>query len=333
MSKGRASRLVPTGGVCYGGILMTYDRHKRMFQGKAARGMRFRDMALAALTSVIWGFGFVVIKFGLESFSASQLTALRFMIACVPIILVPRPKVPWSSIVLIGMTLFTGQFLLLFFAFTQGMPAGLASVTQQLQAFFTVLLAALFLRDIPDLRQCTGMTIAFAGLALIGWTAGLDLKMTALGLAVAAAMSWAVGNILVKRIPDVPVFPLMVWSSLVPPLPALIVSGVYDEGAPFLQAIAGAAWPSIAAVLYLGILSTTVAYGMWGYLLQRYSAAVVAPFALLSPCTGVLASALIFGEVFEPLRYAGMALILAGLAVVVLPAGWTRMFTPFKRER
>jgi O-acetylserine/cysteine efflux transporter len=45
----------------------------------------------------------------------------------------------------------------------------------------------------------------------------------------------------------------------------------------------------------------------------------VAPFALLSPATGILSSALILGEVFGPVRYAGMALILAGLAVIVWP--------------
>jgi O-acetylserine/cysteine efflux transporter len=123
-----------------------------------------RDMALAALTSVVWGLGFVAIQFALESFSAPQLVAARFLIACVPVLWVPRPRISWAAIVLIGMTLFTGQFMLLFFAYTQGMPPGLASVSQQMQAFFTVLLAAVFLRDVPTRRQCLGMTIAFAGL-------------------------------------------------------------------------------------------------------------------------------------------------------------------------
>jgi O-acetylserine/cysteine efflux transporter len=56
-----------------------------------------------------------------------------------------------------------------------------------------------------------------------------------------------------------------------------------------------------------------------GAVLQRHPATPVAPFALLSPCTGILASAALLGEVFTPLRYAGMALILAGVAIIVLP--------------
>ncbi|MGA8551813.1 MAG: EamA family transporter [Stellaceae bacterium] len=193
--------------------------------------MRFRDGALAALTSVIWGFGFVVIKLGLSSFSAPQLTALRFIVAALPVFLVPRPKIAWPRLALIGPTLFTGQFLLLFFAIAAGLPAGLASVTQQTQVFFTVLLAAIFLREIPSLRQGVGMTVAFAGLALIGATVGADLPPMALGLALAGAFSWAVGNILVKRAAEAPVLSLVVWASLVPPLPALVVSRIVEPNA------------------------------------------------------------------------------------------------------
>ena len=198
--------------------------------------MKHRDMALAALTSVIWGFAFVAVQFGLESFSPSQLTVARFLVACLPVVLVPRPNVSWWLLGLIGLTLFAGQFLLLFFAYAQGMPRGLASVTQQMQVFFTVLLAAAFLRDVPSPRQWIGMAIAFAGLALIGVTAGSDVTLLGLGLALGGALSWAVGNVLVKRTPNVPMFPLVVWCSLIPPVPAVILSRVYDRHGPFLAA-------------------------------------------------------------------------------------------------
>ena len=287
--------------------------------------MKPRDMALAALTSIIWGFAFVIYNFGLASFTASQLVALRFLFAALPIVFVPRPRMSWTLITLIGLTLFTGQFLLLFLAFTLGMPAGLASVTQQMQAFFTVLLAAIFLGDRPTARQLIGMLVAFAGLALVAGTTGVDLKLTALVLALSAALSWAVGNVLVKQTAGVPIFPLMVWCSLVPPLPALLFSRALDHGPSFLHALSGASWTSLGVALYLGTLASPVAYGIWGYLLRRYPTAVVAPFALLSPCTGVLGSTLILGERFGALRMSGMALILAGLSVILLPAKMLRL--------
>jgi O-acetylserine/cysteine efflux transporter len=276
-------------------------------------------MILAALTSMIWGFAFIATRVALDSFSAPQLTALRFLIAALPILFVPRPRIAWSSLVTIGLTLFAGQFLLLFFAFATGMPPGLASVSQQMQVFFTVILAAVFLRDVPTSRQCLGMVVAFAGLALIGFTIGGDLRPLALGLALAGALSWAIGNVLVKRHAAVPIFPLVVWCSLVPPLPSLLLSAAVDRES-LVAALAHASFLSIAAAIYLGTITTIFGYAVWGRLLQTYSSSVVAPFALLSPCTGIVASSLIFGEAFPPLREAGMALILAGLAIVVIPA-------------
>src|ERR1700722_16114553 len=275
---------------------------------KSQSAMRGRDMALAAFTSVIWGFAFPAIKIALVDFSAPQLTALRFIVAALPVFLLSRPRVSWQAVVLIGLTLFTGQFLLMFFSYELGMPPGLASVTQQIQVFFTVLLAAIFLGDHPTRRQIAGMAVAFAGLALIALTTGGDLRPAALGLALGAALSWSVGNVLVKRADNTPIFALL----------ALAISAAVDK-VPVWTALAHASWPGLLAVVYLGAITTNVGYAAWGHLLQRYKAGVVAPFALLSPCTGILASAWLFGEVFPAARYAGMALILAGLAVILLP--------------
>lgn len=283
------------------------------------RSLPLRDMALAALTSIIWGLAFVAIKFGLDSFSAPQLIVLRFIVAAVPVFFVPRPRLSFGWIAAIGLTLFTGQFLFLFYAYTEGMPAGLASVSQQMQAFFTVVLAVVFLRDVPSFRQCIGMAVAFAGLSLVALTVGADLPVIALGLALAGAFSWAVGNVLVKHHAEVPIFPLIVWCSLVPPLPAFAVSLTLDRSPSLPIALADASWLSIGATLYLGFGATTIAYAIWGRLLQRYPTGTVAPFALLAPCTGILAAAVLFGEAFSAMRYAGMGLILAGLAVIVLP--------------
>jgi O-acetylserine/cysteine efflux transporter len=227
-------------------------------------------------------------------------------------------------LVAIGLTLFTGQFLLLFFAFQQGLPPGVGSVTQQIQAFFTVLLAAYFFREIPTLRQVLGMLVAFCGLALIGLTIGGDLTLSGLGLAIGAALSWAIGNVLVKRAGKIPMLPLMMWLSLIPPVPALAVSSLDSHGPSILAALSTASWTSIAAVIYLAVFATILAFALWGNLLARYPAAMIAPFSLLTPCTGIISSAVIFHETFSPVRYFGMALILTGLAIVLLPTKYAR---------
>ena len=282
--------------------------------------MRPRDMFLAVATSIIWGFAFPAIKLALVDFSSPQLLALRFIVAAIPVFFVARPRAAWLDILLIGLFLFTGQFAFMFLSYELGMPPGLASVTQQTQVFFTVLLSALFLGDLPTKRQILGMAVAFSGLALIAFTTGGDLRPIALAMAITAALSWSIGNVLTKRVPKAPIFALLAWCSLVPPLPALAYSGFTDK-VPIWSALVHASWPALLAVFYLGAITTNIGYAAWGYLLQRYKTGAVAPFALLAPCTGILASAFLFGEVFPPARYAGMALILAGLAFILLPGG------------
>jgi O-acetylserine/cysteine efflux transporter len=124
---------------------------------------------------------------------------------------------------------------------------------------------------------------------------------------------------------------LMAWLSLVPLAPALALSAVYDQQPFLVPQLLSASWRSVLAALYLGAIATALAYAIWGRLLSRYSAALVAPFALIAPCVGVVGSALVFGEAFGAVRTAGMLLILLGLAVIVLPARWDAFMPEQKR--
>jgi O-acetylserine/cysteine efflux transporter len=281
-----------------------------------------RDVALAVLVAVVWGAAFVATRIGLDTFSPPQLTALRFVIAAVPAAFLPRPPIRLSALLAIGLTLFTGQFLLQFFAIAGGMPPGLASVIVQTQALFTVLLAAVVLRERPAPRQLGGIAIALVGVFLIAFTIGQSLTTIGLVLGVASALSWAVGNVLLKRVPPVDMLPLVIWLSLVPPLPSLALSMALDGPTAFARALRSAPWTGLAAAVYLGLVATAFAYALWGTLLRRYATAAVAPFALLAPVVGALASAAVFGERFGPRRLTGMALVLLGLVLIAcrLPA-------------
>ena len=181
------------------------------------------------IAATLWGLSFIASAVALEAFYPPQLTALRFMIAAVPVLVLQRPVVAWPRLVAIGLTLFTGQFMLFFLALAMGLPPGLASVTQQTQVLFSTGLAAIFLGDVPRRRSVAGMLVAFVGLLLIALSVGQRGPIAALAVGIAAALSWAIGNVLIKRLRPVPVLPLMAWLSLVPPLPALAVSlGAHD---------------------------------------------------------------------------------------------------------
>lgn len=282
-------------------------------------GMARGDVALALLVAVLWGAAFVATRVALDAFSPAQLTVLRFVVAAVPACLVPRPRLAPARLVAIGLTLFAGQFLFQFFAIARGMPPGLASIVVQTQALVTIVLAAALLGQRCTPRQAAGMALGVVGLGLIAATVGEDLTVAGLALALLSAVSWGFGNVLVARAGDVDMLGLVVWASLVPPLPALALSLAVDGPSAALAALGRAAWPSLAAALYLGAIATVGAYAVWGALLRRHPAAMVTPFALLAPFVAAGASSLVFGERFGPARLAGMALVLVGLAVIVLP--------------
>lgn len=281
--------------------------------------MKPRHVLLAMLVATIWGFAYVATRIALDSFSPAELAFLRFAVACLAAVALPRPAVPWKMLVAVGSTMFAGQFLLQFFGIANGMPPGLASVVSQSQALFTVLFAILLLGERPTPRQFTGLAFGLGGLLLVGATVGQGLSALGLLLTLGSAISWGIGNTLMKKLPPVDILHLVVWMALVPPLPALAIAAWIDGPAHLPMALSSAPLIAFAAVLYLGLVSTVFAYAIWGRLLRLYPTAAVTPYALLAPCVGALSSALVFGERFGPLRLFGMALILFSLAIVALP--------------
>jgi O-acetylserine/cysteine efflux transporter len=277
------------------------------------------DVALAMVTVVLWGVAFVATRLGLDDFSPPQLVVLRFGVAALPALFLARPAVSWSMLVAAGMTLFAGQFLFQFFGIVYGTPVGVAALIVQTQALFTVLFAALVLRERPTGRQVAGLVVAFSGLVVIAATAGHDLTLLGFGLTMISPISFGIGNILLKKMGATADLALTSWLSLAPLLPALALSVLLDGPDGFVRAMSSATWLGWGAALFLGVVATALAYSIWGNLLRRHPVATVAPFALLVPFVGALSSALVFGERFGPVRLAGMACVFAGLAVIVLP--------------
>lgn len=284
--------------------------------------MRPREILLALFVVIAWGVNFVIIEVGLGTMPPLLLAALRFAVAALPAIFIPRPQVPWPRFIFIGIVLFTGQFGLLFLSMKVGMPAGLASVVIQSQAFLTGPIAALVLGEKIGIRQMSGTGIAFLGLAAIATTAGGGgVTLAGLLLCLGAALCWAVGNVALRGAGKIDMFAMVTWLSIVPPLPLLILSYLFEGPQAIEAAFLHMGWAGIGAVAYIAIVSTNIGYGIWAYLLKLYPAAQVAPFSLLVPIVGIVSAALLLGEQFGPVRLAGMVLVFAGLIVAVFPFG------------
>ena len=277
-----------------------------------------KDLLLALLVIVVWGLNFVVIKVGLHGMPPMLMGALRFMLAAFPAILfVRRPQVPLRWMLAYGMTISVGQFAFLFYAMYVGMPAGLASLVLQSQAFFTLFFAALFLGERLRGSNLFGLLVAASGLVLIGLQGGQAMTLAGFALTIAAASMWALGNVVTRKLGKVNLVGLVVWGSLIPPLPFLALSLWLDGPELISQSLRTLGVDSLLVLAYLAFGATILGYGLWSRLLSRYPASQVAPFSLLVPVVGISSSALLLGERLGSLQMVGAALVMAGLLINV----------------
>ena len=277
--------------------------------------LTLRDLTLLLAVVALWGFAFVPIKVALETVPPFALAALRFFFAGLPaVFFIRRPRVALRSLIGYGVAIGICQFGLLFLGMRLGMPAGLSSLVIQTQVFFTMALGAWWMHNLG------GAVIAAIGMVLLGThkvNEGASATLIGFLLVVASAIGWAVGNIMAKRMmkgQDDEMLGLVVWSSLVPPLPLALLSYLVEGGPAAVEAVVHMDALRWGCVLLLSYGATLFGYVTWNRMLLRYPTPLVSPFGLLIPVSGLASGVLLAGERLAPLQIAGAALVLAGLA-------------------
>jgi len=281
--------------------------------------MTRKDGLLALLVVVVWGLNFVVIKVGLHNMPPLMLAGLRFLLVAFPaLFFVARPKIPFRLLLGYGLTISFGQFAFLFCAINFGMPAGLASLVLQAQAFFTIILGALVFGERLQGKQLAGVGVLVLAEASLN---GQHVALLGFLLTLAAAFCWASGNIFNKKIMQLETRPavmsLVVWSALIPILPFMAASYLLDGPTVMLHSLVTLDLTTILSLIYLAFVATIVGYGIWGALLGRYETWRVAPLSLLVPVVGIASAALLLDEKLGALQLVGALLVMAGLYINV----------------
>lgn len=272
---------------------------------------------IAVLATVLWGFTFVAIKVGLGEFPPLLFAALRFLVVAFPaVFFVSREGIAWRWIIAVGLAMGAFQYGLLYIGMEKGMPPGLSSLVIQSQALFTLLFSTWVLQDIPQRQQWLGVGLALAGMLTIALDRGGHSPLLGLLLVVGAAISWAIGNICIKLAKVSNGFRLFVWMAIIPPLPLLGLSAIFETGQ---WATLRSLTPlGIGTIFYTGWVSSLLCFGFWAYLVQHYSPNRVAPFSLLVPIFGLSFSVLLLGDNLSYLEIVGSSLVFVGLCCTIL---------------
>ncbi len=276
-------------------------------------------MLLGLMVAVIWGVNFVVIDEGLGEVPPLTFVALRFVVVLLPaVFLVPKPDLPWRDLALVGGFMSLGQFGLLYSALHVGIPAGIAAILLQAQVMLTVLIAAVTLSQRPTQVQTIGIAVGAVGLAVVCVGRSAATPLLGVLLTLAAALSWASGNVLVRRMTVSSGLSMTVWSAVVVPVPLLVLSLVLDGPAAVGHGLRHLTVGNLAATAYTAYLASLLGYGTWNGLLARHSAAAVVPFALLVPPVAMTTSWLVQNEAPNVAEAVGGLVLLVGVAVTAL---------------
>ena len=282
-----------------------------------------RHSALALLVALLWGVNFVAIDLGLHPPGGTMppllFVAMRFALVVFPcIFFIRKPDVSWRVIIVVGLLMSAGQFGLLYLGMALGMPAGLASLVIQAQVLMTVLLAAGILSERPTRRQLAGVILGIVGLAVVAVGRSLVAPLLPLLIVLAAALSWAGGNVVVRRAKAASGLGLVVWSGAVVPLPLAGLSLLLDGPAAVSDALIQVQPVTLITALYTAVFGSLIGYGIWNRLLGLYPSSAVVPFTLLVPVVGMTAAWLVLSERPSAAEIAGGLLLLAGVATAVL---------------
>ncbi len=282
-------------------------------------------MLLAGLT-LGWGLNWPIMKIALahmpvwtfRSLSVAGGAAGMFLIAWAGRrVLLPAPE-HWGPLALTSLFNVTLWNLCIAYGLTY-LPVGRSVILAYTMPLWVVLLSRLVLHERLTRRRLAGLALGMAAMGLLLGSELATLRAAPIGaaLVLAAALSWAVGTVLVKRFPtDLPTTSFTAWQLLIGGAPIAIGALLLEDG-PWRQL----PWPATFAVCYNILVAFVFCYWAWYKIVSRTSAGVSALGALMIPVVGVFSGVLVLGERPSWQEYAALALVITAIATVVIPGG------------
>jgi drug/metabolite transporter (DMT)-like permease len=278
------------------------------------------------LLCCIWGSTWLFIKLGLRDLPPVSFAAVRFVLASAVLfgvvfarrIKLPRTAREWALIAVTGVLAFTLNYGLLFWG-EQHVSSGLAALLQATIPVFGMLIAHAYL---PGERLTTarmaGALLGVAGVGLIfsnQMEAGSALAAWGSAAIVAGAACVAYANVLVKARGGAFDPAVLAAGQMLCGLVPLLAFGLAFEGNPFKFR-----WTTLAVVslLYLTLVGSVAAFLLYYWLVRRIDVTKTMLIPLVTPLAAVVLGMLVLGESLTWRTLAGGALIMAGIALVVL---------------
>ncbi len=274
--------------------------------------MTTRQVLLALIVPITWGFGYALTKIGMDHFSPLLLMSLRFGIA--GLILVWFTKPPWGHMRDLFMVAFIGSTIQYGFTYygLKGIDVSTASILVQLEGPILALLSTLILKERLGWPRALGMGLAFAGVVVIAGEPRLSESLDSVALVISGAAFWAIAQIMISRLKSLSGITILAWVAIIASPQMLLISLVIEKGQ--WHSIVSADLQDWSIVFYLSFIMTVIGYSIWYHLLRICDVSKLSPFLMLLPVTSIIAGVVILEEQFTLTMGIGGLLIMAGVA-------------------
>ena len=285
--------------------------------------MKPRHLLLILLIDLIWAGNIIAIKFAVAAIPPLMAVTLRYslvLLCCLPW----ARWLPGRMLAVAGTGVVAGALFMglgsLSFSLADNISA--LAIAGQAGVPFSLILAVIFYQERIRWVRITGIALAFAGVGVLAFDPRIFDERVGLLLTLAAALCWAAGNLLFRRLQGIFVLTIHFWLAAVS-IPLLATASlVFEPGA---LAGVGAVPPHVWGWLaYSAVGASLIGHGGMTWLFQRYPVSTVAPLTLPTPLLSVIVATLVFGIPVTPAMIAGGLVTLTGIAIITLRTAQAR---------
>lgn len=287
--------------------------------------LRLRIIAAFAAIYLVWGSTFLVIRLGVRELPPFLFAGGRFLLAGALLTVVakalgerfPRGPREWRPLLMFSVLMITFSNGVSTYAL-QHVASNEAALLASSSALWIAALGAIGPKGHAlTVRGSLGLLLGFVGVALIVWPRGATPSghFVWQALLLVGSFSWAAGSILYRDV-ALPVGPVAFNAVM------MLMGGTW-------LALAGvargepAAWRwhggGLAAMAYLAVFGSAIAYTAYSWLLKRVPADRVGTFAYVNPAIAAVLGWVVLGEALGAAQVAGTIVVLLGVALVTLP--------------
>ncbi len=277
--------------------------------------MRPIHLAFILFIDLCWALNIIAVKLAVEAIDPLAAVTLRYGIA----LLVCIPFIRWvpgqmRRIFITGLV--AGAAFMAFVNLSMAVTDNVAAlaIAGQLGAPFSLILAVIFLHERIKWLRIAGVSLAFVGVAIMGFDPAILSEWFGVTLTVVASMLWAVGSLLFRQLKGVNVMNIHGWLALVS-VPALgTASLIFEPGA--LASVGNLPLDIWGWIAFSAIFSSLVGHAGMSWLLQHYEVSTIVPLTLPTPLISAGIAVAVFGTPVSASLVIGALVSFVGVAII-----------------